>query len=150
MTTLRITLPDQLAQEARRAGLLSPERLEPWLRDQLKGQRVDELFLAMDRMAGVDSPAEMSPADVAHKIAIMRAERRAQPARIERLVRLVLDPDDVVVISTGLTTNLLAVAEYHQPLRAADWPPRNLCVRRTGAALQSLLRCAASNLTKDS
>lgn len=81
MTTVQITLPDQLALEAQRAGLLSPARLEKWLRDQLKDQRVDELFLAMDRMVGVDEPAAMSPEEVAQEIATMRAERRAKNTR---------------------------------------------------------------------
>ena len=80
MTTVQITLPDQLAQEAQRAGLLSPARLEKWVRDQLKDQRVDELFSAMDRMDGVDEPAAMAPEEVAQEIAIMRAERRARHA----------------------------------------------------------------------
>lgn len=80
MTTVQITLPDQLAQDAQRAGLLSPARLENWLRDQLESQRVDELFSAMDRMAGVDLPAAMSPEGVAQEIAAMRAERRAKTA----------------------------------------------------------------------
>ena len=80
MTTVQITLPDQLAQEAQRAGLLSPARLEKWLRDQLKDQRVDELFSAMDRMHSVDVPAAMSPEEVAEEIATMRAERRAKNA----------------------------------------------------------------------
>lgn len=80
MTTVQITLPDQLAQEAQSAGLLSPARLERWLRDQLKAQRVDELFVAMDRMAAVDEPAVMSPEEVAREIAAMRAERRAKDA----------------------------------------------------------------------
>jgi len=75
MTTVQITLPDQLAQEAQRAGLLSPEFVEKWLRDQLKAQRVDELFVAMDRMSATDSPAAMSPEAVAEEIAAMRAER---------------------------------------------------------------------------
>ncbi len=77
MTTVQITLPDQLAQEAQRAGLLSSARLEQWLREQLKARQVDELFTAMDRMASVDAPAAMSPEDVAREIAAMRAERRA-------------------------------------------------------------------------
>jgi len=72
MTTVHITLPDQLAQEAQRAGLLSPSRLERWLRDQLKARQVDELFAAMDRMAAVDEPAVMSPEDVAEEIAASR------------------------------------------------------------------------------
>lgn len=78
MTTVQITLPDQLAQEARRAGLLSPAKLELWLREQLAAQRVDALFAAMDRMAAVDDPAVMSPDEVAQEIAAMRAERRAK------------------------------------------------------------------------
>ena len=80
MTTLQITLPDQLAQDAQRAGLRSPARLEQWLRDQLAGKRVDELFAAMDRMAGVNEPVAMSPEDVAQEIATMRAERRVKNA----------------------------------------------------------------------
>jgi hypothetical protein len=78
MTTVQITLPDQLAQEAQRAGLLSPQRLEQWLREQLKAQRIDELFTAMDRMAAVDEPPPMSPEKVAEELAAMRAERRAK------------------------------------------------------------------------
>ena len=59
MTTVQITLPDQLVQEA---------------------QRVDELFAAMERMAAVDEPAVMSPEEVAQEIAALRAARRAKNA----------------------------------------------------------------------
>jgi len=78
MTTVQITLPDQLAQEAQRAGLLSPNALEKLLRDQLKAQQAARLFTAMDRMAAVDDPGYMSPEEVAEEIAAMRAERRAK------------------------------------------------------------------------
>ena len=78
MTTVQITLPDQLAQEAQRAGLLTSATIERMLREQLKTQRVDELFEAMDRMAAVDTPATMSPEEVADEIRVMRAERRAK------------------------------------------------------------------------
>ncbi|MFM2058993.1 MAG: hypothetical protein RLY71_3378 [Pseudomonadota bacterium] len=81
MTTVEITLPDQLAQEAQRAGLLSPARVERWLRDQLQAQQVDEFFAAMDRMAAVDAPAVMPPEEVAQELAALRAERRAAQAR---------------------------------------------------------------------
>ncbi|MGD0519898.1 MAG: hypothetical protein ABSA48_01465 [Terracidiphilus sp.] len=77
MTTVQITLPDQLAQEAQRAGLLSPNALEKLLRDQLKAQQAARLFTAMDRMAAVDDPGYMSPEDVAEQIRAMRAEKRA-------------------------------------------------------------------------
>jgi len=53
MTTVQITLPDQLALEAERAGL----------------------FLAMDRMSAIDEPATMSPEAVAEEISAMRAMR---------------------------------------------------------------------------
>lgn len=81
MTTVQINLPDQLAQEAQRAALLSPARLEQWLRDQLKEQRIGELFSAMDRMAGVDEPAAMSPEEVAREITEMCAQRRVNEGR---------------------------------------------------------------------
>jgi hypothetical protein len=77
MTTVQLTLPDQLAQEAERAGLLSPESLEEWLRKQLKAKAAEQLFAAMDRMAAVDDPSYMSPEEVAEEIKAMRAEKRA-------------------------------------------------------------------------
>ncbi|MBI5335349.1 MAG: hypothetical protein HZB72_12310 [Burkholderiales bacterium] len=78
MTTVHINLPDKLAQEAQRAGLLSPERLEKWLREQLQARQTDELFAAMDRMAVVNEPALMSPAELQAELAAIRAERRAK------------------------------------------------------------------------
>lgn len=78
MTTVHINLPDQLAQEAQRAGLLSPERLEKWLREQLQARQADELFAAMDRMAVVNEPALMSSAELQAELAAIRAERRAK------------------------------------------------------------------------
>lgn len=77
MTTLEIMLPDQLARDAARAGLLVPERLAGLLREKLKAARVDELFAAMDRMAEDDGSTAMSPEEVALEIAAMRAEGRA-------------------------------------------------------------------------
>jgi hypothetical protein len=38
MTTMQITLPDQLAQAAEREGLLPPEMLEPILRERLRAK----------------------------------------------------------------------------------------------------------------
>lgn len=80
MTTVRITIPDELAQEARSAGLLSPAKLERWLREQLEARRTDAFFAALDRMGAVEEPASMSPEDVAREIAALRAERRAKHA----------------------------------------------------------------------
>lgn len=43
MTTVQITLPDDLAKTAANAGLLSPEALEQMLRDQLRLRAADAL-----------------------------------------------------------------------------------------------------------
>ena len=75
MTTVQIPLPDQLALEAERAGLLSSELLEEWLRKQLKARAGEELFAAMDKMSTVDDPSYMSPKEVAEEIRAVRAER---------------------------------------------------------------------------
>jgi len=81
MTILSIELPDDLAQEARKAGLLDREAIAAMLRENLRRRGVDELFQAMDRMATVDTPPVMSPEEVAEEIRKMRAERGSQNAR---------------------------------------------------------------------
>lgn len=75
MTTVQINLPDQLAQEAQRAGLLTPAALERILREYLKARKVDDLFAAMDRAAATAEPA-MTPEEVADELHTMRATRR--------------------------------------------------------------------------
>lgn len=77
MTSICIDLPDGLAREAEQAGLLSPGAIEQLIRDRLQTARVDQLFVAMDRMAGVDEPDAMSPEEVAEEIAALRARRRS-------------------------------------------------------------------------
>ncbi|HEY5056100.1 MAG TPA: hypothetical protein VII58_08060 [Acidobacteriaceae bacterium] len=81
MTTVQISLPDELAQEAERAGVLSPELLERWVREQLQVRRGGRLIAAMDRIQAGDDPEAMSPEEVATEIAAMRAERRDRLAR---------------------------------------------------------------------
>jgi len=78
MTTVQITLPDQLAQEAQRAGLLSQPALEKLLRAELQAQRQDVFFAAMGQMAQEAEPPAMSPEEVAGEIRAMREERRAK------------------------------------------------------------------------
>jgi Arc/MetJ family transcription regulator len=75
MTTVQINLPDQLVQEAQRAGLLTPAALERILREYLKGRKTDELFAAMNRMAATDESA-MTPEEISEELHAMRAERR--------------------------------------------------------------------------
>ena len=80
MTTVKITLPDQLAQDAQRAGLLSQATLEKLLREQLQAQRQDGFFAAMERMEQVTQTPVMSPEEVAKEIRAMREERRGKAA----------------------------------------------------------------------
>ena len=75
MTTVQITLSDQLAQEAQYAGLLTPATLERILRAHLNARKTDELFAAMDRMAAVEESA-MTPEEIAEELHTMRAARR--------------------------------------------------------------------------
>ncbi|WP_348754038.1 hypothetical protein [uncultured Aquincola sp.] len=77
MTTVHIVLPDQLAQEAQRAGLLTPATLERWLREQLDARQIEGLFAAMDKMAAVEEPAVMSPEDLADEVARLKTEGAA-------------------------------------------------------------------------
>lgn len=81
MTTVQITLPDQLAHDAQSAGLLAPELLEQWLREQLRVQRTRALFQAAERMSAMESAAVLSPEAVAEEITAMRVERRTQLLR---------------------------------------------------------------------
>ncbi len=78
MTAVQINLPDELAQEAQRAGLLSPELLEKWVREQLKARAAGQLFSAMERMSAVDEPELLSPEAIAEELAVVRAERHAR------------------------------------------------------------------------
>jgi len=77
MTTVQITLPDQLAAEAEQAGLLSPELLEEWLRKQLRAKAAGELIAMLDKLDAAGNDDCMSPEDVAEEIRVMRAEKRA-------------------------------------------------------------------------
>ena len=76
-TAVQITLPDQLAQEAEQAGLLSSPTLEEWLRKQLKMRAAGELIALLDKLDTADSGDYMSPEDDAEEIRAMRAGRRA-------------------------------------------------------------------------
>lgn len=80
MTTVRITLPDQLAQEAKQAGLLSEPALEKLLREQLQARRQDGFFAALERMERTPEPPAMSPEEMAEEMRAMREARRARAA----------------------------------------------------------------------
>lgn len=80
MTTIHINLPDQLAQEAKQAGLLSQTAIEKLVREQLQTRHQDDFFAALARMEQTTEPPVMSPEEVAEEIRTMREERRAKAA----------------------------------------------------------------------
>lgn len=78
---ITITLPDELAYEARARGLLTPESLQQLLDAELARQRrVDNLFTLMDRLDKADIPP-MTNDEINEEIRAARAERRAEHAR---------------------------------------------------------------------
>jgi hypothetical protein len=77
MATIQIDLPDQLAQDAENAGLLSPTLYEQWLQAQLRVQNVAELIHALERMDTINDPEIITLEVAAEEIAAMRSERRA-------------------------------------------------------------------------
>ncbi len=75
MTTVQITLPDQLAQEAQRAGLLTAERIEQILREELRSERVEQFKQARAKLATQPLPP-MTPEEIQAEIDAYRSETR--------------------------------------------------------------------------
>jgi len=72
MRTIQITLPDELAEGAERAGVLAPEVLE-----KLQKRSLADLLAAAERISAVNDLPYMSPEEVAEEIKLMRAEKRS-------------------------------------------------------------------------
>jgi hypothetical protein len=75
MTTLEITLSDDIARKAAEAGLLTPERLEAILDSEIRRAAGDRLFDAMARIHAVYGP-EMSMDEINEEVKAVRRERR--------------------------------------------------------------------------
>ena len=76
---LKLTLPDHLAQEAGKAGLLTPEAIERLLRDEVRRRAVDKMFVAADQLAGIELPP-LTEHEVETEIAAARASRNVPGA----------------------------------------------------------------------
>ena len=78
---VELSLPSSVAREAEASGFFEPGRLEALLREALSRQRVDRLFEAADRLAGLPLPP-LTESEVAEEIQAARAERsRAHAGR---------------------------------------------------------------------
>ena len=79
MTTVQITLPDELAREAADAGLLSPAAIETMLRDRLR-LRAGESLRAMWNRAPAEDLTPAIEAMIDDEVRAVRAERRGRTA----------------------------------------------------------------------
>jgi hypothetical protein len=75
MTTVKITLPDALAQEAGKAGLLAPERIADILREQLRAEHIGRLNAARETLASNPLPP-MTAEEIQAEIDAYRLEQR--------------------------------------------------------------------------
>jgi hypothetical protein len=77
---VEIELPDTLAAQAKKAGLLEPEALERMVREALLARRVEDLAKARDVLAAKPLPP-MTPEEIQAEIDAYRADvrRAARP-----------------------------------------------------------------------
>ncbi len=75
MTSFTIDLPDNLAEEAKQAGLLTPRAIEDILRDTLRRRAVKGLFSAADKLATTSTPS-MTMEEIQEEVNAVRAQRK--------------------------------------------------------------------------
>jgi len=80
VTTIEITLPDTLAEEAKGAGLLSPEAIEDLLRSKLASDRLKRLQQAHDRLSARPEEA-MTQEEIHAEIKAYRQDQRIAALR---------------------------------------------------------------------
>jgi hypothetical protein len=77
MTTIQLSLPDDLAQKATKAGLLSAEAIQDMLREQLRRQAGETLREAWNRLPKDELTPEVEQ-EVVEAVRAYRAEQRAR------------------------------------------------------------------------
>jgi hypothetical protein len=78
MTKVQIILPDQLAKDAMRAGLLSSEALETMLKQRLKAQAKADLTLRWAE-SGSDELTPEIEAEICEQVKLVRKQMRQRP-----------------------------------------------------------------------
>ena len=74
MTTLQLTLPDQLAREAQAAGLLTPQELERVVREALRARRIQAMVETRRKLA--ETPLVLTSEEIHAEIEAYRTESR--------------------------------------------------------------------------
>jgi hypothetical protein len=77
MTTIQLSLPDELAQKATKAGLLSAEAIQDMLRELLRRQAGETLREAWSRLPKEELTPEIEQ-EVVEAVRAYRAEQRAR------------------------------------------------------------------------
>ena len=77
MTTVQIVLPDGLAQDAQAAGLLTPERMEKILREQLRLRAGEALQATWQRLPAEELTSEIEQ-EIVDGVRAVRKEQRVQ------------------------------------------------------------------------
>ena len=79
MTTLELTLnlPDELAQRAKSAGLLTPDAIEAMLREQLSKQAGEQLRVLWARLPREELTPEIEQ-KITEEVRTVRAEMRTR------------------------------------------------------------------------
>lgn len=82
MTELVVRLPDELAQRAKSAGLLSDSAIQQLLEEAMRRQAGRKLLEVAERIqaAGI---APMSDEEIVAEVKAVRAERRARQAKAD-------------------------------------------------------------------
>ena len=74
MSEIVLTLPDEIATEAKELGLFKPLLVTSLFKAEIRRRKANRLFEAADRLADVGEP--MSEADVMAEVKAAREERR--------------------------------------------------------------------------
>jgi hypothetical protein len=80
MTHLTVNLPDELAQRARQAGLLSDQAIQRLLEDAMRREAGRKLLDIAKRVQAAGIPP-MSDEEIVAEVKAVRAERRARLAK---------------------------------------------------------------------
>ena len=80
MTELKVILPDSLARDARKAGLLTQKAIEELLRDAMR-RRAARAFLSNAQQVAKAKIAPMSEAQIQAEVDAVRKSGRAARAR---------------------------------------------------------------------
>ena len=77
--TFTLTMPDDLAAEAKEVGLFSPSVLLQLIRKEVQQRRVESLFQAADRLAALDD-LPLTENELSVELAAARNEKRSPHA----------------------------------------------------------------------